>query len=500
MPPKHARVRIAPSPTGFFHIGTARTALFNWLFVRKEKGVFIIRIEDTDEARSNEAYERIIFESLEWLGLDYDEGPEWKRNDGSLVKAKGKLGPYRQSERREIYQKHLSKLLEKGAAYWCFCTTEELEAERQSMLAEGIPPKYSGKCRSIGKEEATKKEQSGISPVLRFKMPSERVSFTDLVRGKVEFDLGLIGDVVIAKGLDRPLFDVANIIDDELMEISHVIRGEDHIPNTPKQIAMARILGFRELAYAHIPLILNADRSKMSKRSSSTALADYQKDGYVPEAFINFLALLGWHPQGKGEGQKEEEMFTPKELVSAFTLDRVQKSGAIFNLQKLEWLNGQYLKKIDTRTLSELAKPFVTRENTFTDKTWEKIIILVRERMRKLSDIEDLTDLFFALPPYDAELLNWRDTSSKDTLIILQEITKIVAASESKNYSMDSLKNALKGLIDEKGTGMVYWPLRVAVSGKKASPPPLEIMEILGKDETLKRLSRATERLKEVLS
>jgi len=172
MPPKHARVRIAPSPTGFFHIGTARTALFNWLFVRKEKGVFIIRIEDTDEARSNEAYERIIFESLEWLGLDYDEGPEWKRNDGSLVKAKGKLGPYRQSERREIYQKHLSKLLEKGAAYWCFCTTEELEAERQSMLAEGIPPKYSGKCRSIGKEEATKKEQSGISPVLRFKMPS----------------------------------------------------------------------------------------------------------------------------------------------------------------------------------------------------------------------------------------------------------------------------------------------------------------------------------------
>ncbi len=419
MPPKHVRVRIAPSPTGFFHIGTARTALFNWLYARKVKGSFIVRIEDTDEARGNPDYERVIFESLLWLGLDWGEGPEWVRADGSRVGGRGSMGPYRQSERKAIYKQYLEQLLTQGNAYWCFCTHEELEAERQSRLASGAPGIYSSKCRSIPAKKAKERRQAGEAAVLRFKMPEEKISFPDIIRNKVEFDMRLIGDTVIAKSLDQPLFDVANVIDDELMEITHVIRGEEHIPNTPKQIALARALGFRELYYAHIPLILNADRSKMSKRFSATSLSEYKKAGYLPEAFVNFLALLGWHPEAEKvtEGKvHEQEMFSLVELANIFSLERVQKGGAIFNTEKLDWMNNQYLRRMSDEEILAKLTDMLQTPRTLPQKAILSIINITKPRLHKLSEFMGLTDFFFGLEEYPPLLLLWKDTPKEAIL------------------------------------------------------------------------------------
>src|SRR3989338_1267749 len=291
------RVRIAPSPTGFLHIGTARTALFNWLFAKKEGGLFVLRVEDTDLERSDSKYERDIIENLEWLGLVWDEGPlaAPENKIGELPfssqspKYKGDFGPYRQSERLDVYEKHLKKLLDENLAYYCYCSKEELEAERQSMLAQGLPPRYSGKCRA--------KPKSGENlQLIRFKVSEAKLSFTDLIRGKIAFDTSLIGDIAIAKDLKSPLYNFAVVIDDYEMKISHVIRGEDHIANTPKQILLQKALGFSLPQYAHLPLILDSDRSKMSKRYLATSIKDYRDQGYLPEALVNFMALLGWHP------------------------------------------------------------------------------------------------------------------------------------------------------------------------------------------------------------
>ncbi|HUC31179.1 MAG TPA: glutamate--tRNA ligase, partial [Candidatus Paceibacterota bacterium] len=333
--PKSIRVRFAPSPTGPIHIGSVRTALFNWLFARKYGGTFILRIEDTDKERSEKKYDDELLQGLSWVGLDWDEGPQ-PIGTGDQLKLggeKGEYGPYRQSERTEIYKKYLNQLITSGDAYYCYCSKEDIEAQRQAMLAQGRPPKYSGHCRNIAAPP------EGKSPeVIRFKVPEIKVEFKDLVRGKVVFDAALFGDMIIAKDLDTPLYNFAVVVDDELMKISHVIRAEDHLSNTPKQILMQRALGFAEPIYAHIPLILNADRSKMSKRFTDVALMNYRDRGYVPEAMINFLAFLGWHPKG------DKEVLSRKELIAEFDIDRVQQSGAIFNEEKLDWLNREHIK------------------------------------------------------------------------------------------------------------------------------------------------------------
>jgi nondiscriminating glutamyl-tRNA synthetase len=337
------RVRIAPSPTGPLHLGTARTALFNFLFARKYQGIFILRIEDTDVERSKPEFEKDIIENLKWLGIEWDEGPD----------VGGDFGPYRQSQRKEIYKKYLEKLLAEGKAYYCFCTKEELESERQYQLSIGQAPRYSGKCANLKKEEVEKYLKEGKPSVIRLKVPTKKIEVEDLVRGKIEFDSSLIGDFIIAKNFSYPLYNFACVVDDYEMRISHVIRGEDHLSNTPKQILIQEALGFPRPKYAHLPLILGPDRSKLSKRHGAVSISEYRKQGFLPEALVNFIAFLGWHPK------TERYIYSLPALIKDFSLEKIQKGGAIFNIKRLEFLNGFYIRQKSIEKLTELCLPYL---------------------------------------------------------------------------------------------------------------------------------------------
>ncbi len=466
------RVRIAPSPTGSLHFGTARTALFNWLFAKKNDGVFVLRIEDTDKERSEKKYEDEILDGLKWLGLLWDEGP------------------YRQSERTAIYKKYLEKLLADGHAYYCYCTKEDLEAQRQAMLDAGLAPKYSGHCRNLKEPPNDKKAE-----VIRFKIPEVKVEFKDLVRGKVTFDAALFGDQVIAKNLDTPLYNFAVVVDDELMEISHVIRGEDHLSNTPKQILFLRALGFKEPIYAHIPLILNPDRSKMSKRFADTALLEYRNKGYLPSAIVNFMALLGWHPKD------DKEVLTADEIIKGFDMSRVQQSGAIFNEEKLNYLNREHIKKLSEKEIADLLAPFIEAEagegaKELDEKMLKNIIAVERTRAVTLKDFVTGGKFFLHLPDYEPSLLIWKNVSQKDVAATLKDVKRALEAVESAEFNREFFTQALAGVIAQAGNrGTVLWPLRVALSGQSASPDPFDIMEILGKEESLARITIAIKKL-----
>ncbi len=474
------RVRMAPSPTGPWHIGSARTALFNWLFARQNGGAFILRIEDTDKKRSEKKYEDEIFAGFKWLMMDFDEGPL------ALTGSQGSYGPYRQSERADIYKKYLEELLKTGHAYYCYCEKEELEAQRDAMASQGLSPRYSGRCREL------KEPPAGKTPrAIRFKVPATHVEFHDMIRGKIVFDAGLFGDMVIAKDLENALYNFAVVIDDELMEISHVIRGEDHISNTPKQILMQRALGFREPIYAHIPLILNPDRSKMSKRFADTALSQHREKGYLPEAVINFLALLGWHPKD------DREVLSPKELIKEFDLHRVQKAGAVFNQEKLDWLNREHMKKLSPREIVDALKPLLQKEGlAAAEEFLEKMATVERTRANTLNDFIEHGRFFFKLPEYDPPLLVWRESSPEEALAALQEARTELDKLEGSNFHKETLSQTMAYITAERKRGAVLWPLRVALSGLAASPDPLDIMEVLGKDESLRRVDLAIAKLK----
>lgn len=362
--PGATRTRFAPSPTGFLHIGSARTALFNYLFAKKNQGSFILRIEDTDIERSKPEYEKDIMDSLNWLGVEWDEGPV--ADTSALVKASadkqnqkkhiGDYGPYRQSERTQICQKYLEKLLKEDKAYYCFCSEEELEAQKQYQMSIGEPPHYSGKCRQLPKNKIKKYLSEGKKHIVRFKVPAKKVKFIDLIRGELEFDAGLIGDFAIAKDSGIPLYNFIVVIDDFEMKISHVIRGEDHLPNVPKQILLQETLGLPTPKYAHLPLILGSDKSKLSKRHGAVAVSEYRKQGYLPETLVNFMAFLGWNP---GE---EREIYSLSSLIKEFSLERVQKGGAIFNIKRLDFLNGFYIRQRSKEKLTELCLPYLIEE------------------------------------------------------------------------------------------------------------------------------------------
>ena len=458
------RVRIAPSPTGYLHVGTARTALFNWLFAKKNGGTFVLRIEDTDLERSEKKFEKDIIDGLKWLGLEWDEGP------------------IRQSDRLEIYEKYINKLLEDEAAYYCFCSKEELETERQAMLTQGFAPKYSGKCRSLKREEAEKKIKTGADYIIRFKVQTTKVTFKDIIRDNIVFDTALIGDIAIAKNPRAPLYNFAVVVDDEEMKISHVIRGEAHIANTPKQILIQQALGFRQPHYAHLPLILDPDRSKMSKRYSATSIQEYKDAGYLPETMTNFMALLGWHPAG------EKELFTLEELVQEFGLDRVQKAGAVFNIEKLNWLNAQYIRNTDNKIIAEKINLAPTKENL-------KIIEITKGRMKKLTDFKELAGFLFELADYPTTLLIWKETPKEKIINNLKSVEEILTAVSNESFNQASLEKLLMPLAEEQGRGEVFWPLRTALSGRENSPGPFEIMEAIGKKETLQRLKIAVSKL-----
>ena len=479
MPPKSeksVRVRFAPSPTGLFHLGSARTALFNWVFARHEGGSFVLRIEDTDKERSKKEYEQNIFDSLRWLGMDWDEGPD----------TSGKFGPYRQSEREPIYEKYLKQLLDSGKAYFCYCTKEELEAQRETMISQGLPPKYSGHCRNLEAPPA------GRTPeLIRFKMPETKVEFKDMIRGQVAFDSGLFGDIPIAKSLREPLYNFAVVVDDEEMEITHVIRGEDHLSNTPKQILFGRALGFKEPTYAHLPLILAADRSKLSKRYAETSLIEYKTQGYLPEAMLNFLILLGWHPKDN------REVFSMEDLVKIFDIKRVQKSGAIFNEEKLSWLNGEHIRGSEPERLAELITPFAKEKlGEIESGKLKKIVALEKDRLKTLNEFADLVGFFFELPDYEWGMLIWNKEPKEKIKESLETVKTALEKLSEENFTKERISEELAPLaVSMGGRGVVFWPLRVSLSGAKASPDPVSIAEVLGREETLKRVERAIKKI-----
>jgi len=511
--PDEVRVRFAPSPTGNLHIGSARTALFNYLFARANKGKFVLRIEDTDKERSKPEYEKNVIDGLKWLGIEWDEGPD---KDGSY-------GPYRQSERLETYKRYLEKLLKENNAYYCFCSEEDTEAERQYQLSIGEAPRYNGKCSKLTKEEVEKNFKDGKSSVIRFKIPPKKVKFNDLIRGPIEFDTALIGDTVIAKDLMNPLYNFSVVIDDFEMKISHVIRGEEHISNTPRQIVLQEALGLPQVKYAHIPIILAPDRSKLSKRHGATAVLDYQKDGYLPEAIINFIAFLGWNPGS------EREIYSLASLCKEFSLDKIQKAGAVFNIKRLDYLNGFYIRHRSIEKLTELCIPYLVEagliepsfgeeqyppaygakeiiqkyKNSATQKEinfdfLKNTISLYQERLKKLSEIVELTDFFFKDNlEYDKSLLKWKEMSDKEIFESLNGAEEILSKTKQEDWIIENLTNLLMPEAEKAGDrGRLLWPLRASLTGKQASAGPFEIMALLGKEETLKRIKRAKELIK----
>lgn len=484
---ENVRVRLAPSPTGLLHVGTARIALVNWLFAKQHKGSFIIRIEDTDKERSKKEYEKNILEGLQWLGLNWDEGPDMENQ----------YGPYRQSERTKYYKQYLIKLLEEGKAYYCFCTKEELEAERTAMLAEGIAPRYRGHCRNLTHGEAQQRLKSGRASVIRFKTPETKIAFHDIVRGTVEFDMALVGDMVIAKDTETPLYNFAVTIDDHEMAITHVIRGEDHIANTPKQIVIQHALGLATPHYAHLPLILAPNRSKLSKRDLETSVDDYRTQGYLPEAICNFIALMGWHPKD------DRELFTLQELIQEFDLRRVQKAGAVFAVEKLDWLNAQYIKKLSIEELTKKILPHIPESWRAQKALLMNVVALEQERIKKLNELQTLAGFFFDLPKYDVALLAWpRGTAlnaAKTTARLNAVATRLEKMTE-QNFTKQKIEEEITSLAEQEGKGEILWPLRATLSGLPASPGPFEIMEVLGKAESLRRIQIAINAIQEKLT
>ncbi len=486
------RVRIAPSPTGPIHVGTARTALFNYLFAKKNNGRFILRIEDTDKERSEQKWTDEIIEQLEWLGIQWDEGPD----------IGGEFGPYKQSQRLDIYEKYLKKLLEEDKAYYCFCTEEELENKRQEQMSRGLAPKYDGKCAHLPQEVIKKNLEEKKSSVIRFRIKNKKIKFNDLIRGEVEFNSELLGDVVIAKDFSSPLYHFAVVVDDFLMQISHIIRGEEHLSNTPRQILLIQALGFDQPEYAHLPLMLNTDRSKLSKRQGDVALADYHEQGYLPEALVNFMVLLGWNPG------TEKEVFTLAQLVKEFSIEKVQKAGAVFNIQRLDFLNGLYIREKSIDKLTELCVPYLKEagllvQGQVSQNKLQEIVEVSKTRMKKLSNIVDLSDFFFQNKlNYDKELLAWQkmgDSEIKDSLMFSEKILSDIKKWDLKNmetelFSASEKFNLEKGY-PEKNKGYLLWPLRIALSGKQFSPSPFEIADILGREKTMKRIEEAIKML-----
>ncbi|MFA6314941.1 MAG: glutamate--tRNA ligase [Candidatus Paceibacterota bacterium] len=430
--------RFAPSPTGLFHAGSYRTALFAYIFARQNNGKFILRIEDTDKERSKKEYEDNIIESLSWLGLSYDE-------------------LYRQSDRTDIYKKYINKLIDTGFAY-------------------------------ISKE--TPKEPGDRAEVIRFKNPNKKVAFNDLIRGHIEFDTTELHDFVIAKSLNEPVFHLVNVVDDIEMGMTHIIRGEDHISNTPRQILIYEALGAKVPLFAHIPLLLASDRSKLSKRHGALAMTEYRNKGYLPEALVNYMALLGWHPAD------ESEVLSLDEIINKFTLDRVQKSGAIFDEEKLKWFNRQYIIRLSDEEFSTYATTFLPEWLSINSPEWKKLIGIVKEKINTLQDIQTLFgvdgELGFVKEThtYNAEQILWKKNPNREVARKhVSKIIEILSTLSDSEFTTEKIKTSIWNYVEAEGKGDVLWPMRMALTGQEKSPDPFSSAFILGREEALKRLS-----------
>lgn len=478
------RVRFAPSPTGPLHIGGARSALFNYLFAVHQGGELVLRIEDTDLERSKREYEEEIITSLRWLGLDWEEG----------VDKGGPHAPYRQTERLSIYQEYAQELLDKDLAYPCFCTDEELEAERQALTAKGEMPRYSGKCRSLTEAERQALIDSGHIPAIRFKVPENQVYVVhDLVRGKVAFESDNTGDFIIMKSDGIPTYNFAVVIDDALMGITHVVRAEEHLPNTPRQLMLYEALRFKRPEFAHISLILGEDRQKMSKRHGATSLIQYREMGYLPEALFNFLALLGWSPEG------EEEILDRQQLTASFTLDRVSRSPAVFDLDKLNWMNQQYVKKLNLEELSLRLQPFISatpyadQVAKLSDNQRGWLMEAARERMVCLKDIEHLLPVFFD-PPAENE-----EAQAELSQPGVKQVLETIQAKLPQNEDPEEYRQCIKATVKELKLKAkeVFMPVRCALTGQVHGPDLHLIMAVWGREETTRRLQNALANLPE---
>lgn len=477
---KEVRVRFAPSPTGPFHIGGARSALFNYLVAKHTGGTFVVRIEDTDQKRSTRESEENIKEALKWLGITWDEG----------IDVGGDHGPYRQMERLDFYKKYTDKLLAEGKAYYCFCTPEELEAEKEAQMKAGETPVYSGHCSHLSKEQVEQYLKEGRPYVIRIKTPkNETLEFDDLVRGHVAFDSNKVGDFVIVKSDGIPVYNYCVVLDDALMQITHVIRAEEHLSNTPRQIVLYHALGFDVPKFAHVSLILGADKKKMSKRHGATSVQQYRDLGYLPDAIFNFLTLLGWTPEG------DQEIFSRDELIQQFTLDRVAKNPAVFDIEKLNWINFHYMKQLDADQLLNVCLPHLKKagyaaENpTAEELAWLKDVCwAMREHVQFGAQIVDAVKVFFT-DDYAPE--------NKETAAVLKEESapavlkmfrdELAALDEVTPDTVQPLFKKIQKGLKVKGK-FVYMPIRVAVTGVMHGPDLNVIVALMGRDKVISRL------------
>jgi glutamyl-tRNA synthetase len=488
------RVRFAPSPTGEMHLGGLRMALNNYLFAKHNSGKFLLRIEDTDQARFVPGSMRNIIETLKWAGMDYDEGPIL---NGDVVTDKGDRGPYLQSRRLDIYKKYADELVAKGHAYPCFCNAERLERMRHEQELRKEPPRYDGLCRNLSPDEIKEKRSAGEKEVIRLKMPREGTSkFTDLVRGEIEFENNLIDDQVLMKSDGFPTYHLAVVVDDHLMEITHVIRGEEWISSTPKHLALYSFFGWKPTEYAHMPLILKAGGGKLSKRDLATSAMGYIAEGYSKEALLNFVALLGWHPKG------DKEQMTMSDMIKNFDLAQVNKAGAIFTTDKLDWLNGLYIRSLSHKEFTKQATPFLEKagliDAAFSEDKLVKYASLEQARIKKFTELAPAIEFMFKPPHPDKTILCWKKQDPAGAATRLEMIAPILEKIDKKNFNVQKIESAVKAMIADSGTpmGESLWPMRVALSGREASPGPFEIAAALGKDETIKRLRKAVEILK----
>lgn len=471
---KNVRVRIAPSPTGDPHIGTAYSALFNWAFAQKHGGKFILRIEDTDRSRFVEGSEEKIFESLRWLGLRYDEGPD----------IGGPYKPYRQSERKDIYQTHAFELVRKKAAYYCFCSLERLEKIRNEQQKAHQVPRYDRYCRSLSESEIERNLSEKRPYVIRLAIPEKgETKFTDLARGEISFANIDIDDQILLKSDGFPTYHLAAVVDDYLMEISHIIRAEEWIPSTPKHVILYDYFGWAVPHFTHLPLLRNPDKSKISKRKNPTSVFWYKDQGYLAEAILNFLSLLGWsHPEGK-------EIFGLDEFGEKFSLERIDPAGPVFNLDKLDWINGEYIRAKSDTELFTLLKGFYPQ-------SWDKdkikqAIPLVKERIKKLSEFKDYASLFFEDFDLDRRLLVQKGKTEIETHSILNKVLTLLG--KQTDWEAESLESTFRKFCEEEKwkSADLFMTLRVALTGRTATPPLFETMEVLGQTKSLERLTKA---------
>ena len=476
------RLRFAPSPTGFLHIGSLRAALFGYLLTKSWGGKFILRVEDTDQKREVEGATEKLIEILEKVGIKFDEGPHLG----------GEYGPYIQTERQQIYDKYAAELLEKGTAYRCFCSEERLTEMRTAQEAAKQPPRYDRRCRDLSLEESQKRVESGEGCVIRQKMPLDgEVVVYDEIRGEVKFPAADLDDQVLIKSNGIPTYQFASVVDDHLMEISHVTRAVEWLPSYPKNILLYKDFSWTPPKFIHMPLILNKEGGgKLSKRKGDVFVEDFLNKGYLPEALINFCVLLGWHPKN------DKEILSLEEVEKEFSLDGMGASPAVFDTEKLDYLNGYYIRQKSNSELATLCSPFLEEAGFKSDERLEKFIAFGKDRMKKLADAPEILGFFFKLPDYETDLLVWKGLSLEETKKNLLSLSDLLKTVTPENWEKEKLEKLTIDWIKERGgkNGDYLWPLRVALSGQKNSPGPLEIAWALGQTETLARISKSLQK------